>query len=441
MLLRQFARNVREYGWWTALTKSGKCPISPPPEAKRRSSFPRVLMLLENACYPHDSRVRREARTLVAAGCAVSVICPAQKGQPWREVIDGVHLYQFPSLADGDGLLGYLCEYGYAMIAASVLSLVVLFRRGFDVVHAHNPPDLFVLIGIFYKLLGKRFVFDHHDLAPEMYYARFPGRGNRLVHRALLFFERLSCRMADRVIATNNSYKALEQERNGTPADRITVVRNGPEPALFQDALPDLQLRRKAGTIIGYVGLMNVQDGIDYLLRAIKHLVDDLGRTDVYCVLVGAGAAWESLRRLSGQLGLDKYVWFTGYVPFRELRSYLATADIFVAPDPKNDFADRSTMLKLMEYMTLGKPIVAFDLTEHRVTAQGAALYARANDELDFARKIAVLMDDPELRARMGCCGQQRVATELAWTYQAPHLLDAYAKVTGRALTTGVALP
>jgi len=314
-------------------------------------------------------------------------------------------------------------------VAALLLSIVVFFERGFDVIHAHNPPDLFVLIAALYKLMGKRFIFDHHDLAPEMYYARFEGRGNRFVQRVLLRFERLSCRMADHVIATNESYKALEVERGGVAPDRVSVVRNGAEMERFDRATPDPELRKRAGTILGYVGVMGFQDGVDYLLRALKHLVDDLGRTDVYCMLLGTGDAWEGLRRLAAELDLQQYVWLPGYVSNEDLRSCLATADVLVAPDPKNPFTDRSTMIKMMEYMAFGKPIVAFDLTEHRFTARGAARYARPNDTLDFASQIAALMDDPALRRRMGALGRRRVESCLAWPYQKKHLIEAYAKL------------
>ncbi len=389
----------------------------------------RVLMLLENACYPKDTRVRLEAHALIEAGCEVTLICPAEKGQPMREVRDGLRLLRFPQPGAGGGLLGYVWEYAYSMVAVFVLSIVVFFKRGFDVIHANNPPDLFVLIAVFYKLLGKRLIFDHHDLAPEMYYARFDGKGNRFVYRVLLFFEWLSCRVADHVIATNESYKALEQQRDGVPADRITVVRNGPELERFEGATPSAELRKKAGTIIGYLGVMGFQDGVDYLLRAIKHLIEDLGRTDVYCLLLGTGDAWDDLKALTSELDLDDYVWFSGYVTGEKLRSCLATADILAAPEPKNAYNDRSTMIKMMEYMAVEKPIVAFDLTEHRVSAEDAALYAQPNDTLDFARQIAVLMDDPALGRRMGSLGRRRVESCLAWSYQRRCLVEAYGKL------------
>jgi len=397
----------------------------------RTSAGMRVLMLLENNAYPQDGRVRREARTLVGAGHQVAVIAPAHPGQAWREVIDGVRVYRYPAPPPANGLVGYLIEYGYSMVAAFILSLFVLLTDGFDVIHAHNPPDTFVLVALWYKLLGKKFVFDHHDLAPEMYYARFGGIGNPVVYRALVWFERLTCRLADHIIAPNESYKAVEMQRSGVEASRITVVRNGPDLARVRVVEPDAELRAMGKTIIGFAGEMGIHDGVDYFLRAAKHLREDLGRDDFFCILVGTGDAWDSLRQLSKQLGQEEYVRFTGYVSDEELMRYLSAADICVDPDPKNPFNDRSTMNKMLEYMALGKPIVAFDLTEHRVSAQDAAVYAQPNDELDFARHIALLMDDPQRRRSMGASGRRRIETELAWVHQEQRLREAYCAIKG----------
>ena len=392
----------------------------------KRSVGNRVLMLLENCAYPRDDRVRQEARSLATAGYRVSVICPLDPGQPWRETLDGVCVYRFPAPPPPNGFLGYFWEYGYSMAVTFVISLLVFFREGFDVVHAHHPPDTFVFIAAFYKLFGKRFVYDHHDLAPEMYYARFGGRGNRLVYHALVLLEKLSCRLADHVIATNQSYKMVEMQRGHVPEERITIVRNGPDLGRLRPMESDLVLQRMGKTIIGYVGVMGFQDGVDFLLRALQHLVYDLGRTDFFCALVGAGDALPGLRSLTEELSLADYVLFTGWVEHTEVARYLSAMDIGVAPEPSNSYNDRSTVVKIMDYMALGKPIVAFDLPEHRVTAQDAAVYARPNDELAFARQIAALMDDPQRRQRMGKTGRERIETELGWSYQEKHLLEAY---------------
>lgn len=385
-------------------------------------------MLLQNAQYPQDPRVRHEARALSDAGCQVTVIAPGAD-QPQRENVDGVYVYRFPRSRGGQGMLGYFWEYGYGMVASFLLSLWVFCRRGFDVVHAHNPPDTFVFLAAFYRLFGKKFVFDHHDLSPEMYYARFPGRGNRFVYRVLAWLEKLSCGVADQVIATSQSYKEVQMERGRVPEERITIVRNGPHLERLKRVAPDLALRRKADVILGYVGSMGYQDGVDYLLRAVYHLLHDLNRRDFYCVLMGAGDAHDDVRALAHELELDDFVWFTGVVSEKDLVRYLSTADIFLAPEPRNPFTDRSTMIKVMEYMAMRRPTVAFDLTEHRVSAGEAALYAKPNDERDFATLIAQLMDNPDQRRRMGALGRQRIESELAWPHQEPHLLDVYRKL------------
>jgi glycosyltransferase involved in cell wall biosynthesis/peptidoglycan/xylan/chitin deacetylase (PgdA/CDA1 family) len=392
----------------------------------KRPTGTRILMLLENNPYYYDTRTKAEASTLTAAGYHVTVIAPAAPGRRWHEVVDGVATYSYPAPPVLDGIAGFVYEYGYSMVASFMLSIVVFLRRGFDVVHAHNPPDLFVFVGAFYKLFGVRFVFDHHDLAPEMYCARFGARSKRLVYHVLAWLEKLSCRFADRVIATNRSYLAVEMERDGVPPERITIVRNGPDLNRIRPVDPDPGLRGKGKTIIGYVGEMGYQDGVDYLLRALHHLAYDLRRTDFFCVLVGNGAAWDSLKALAAELRLDEYVWFTGRILGSDLLSYLCAADICVAPEPSNPYNDRSSMIKMSEYMALAKPIVAFDLPEHRFTAEEAALYVPPNDEAAFARAVADLMDDPERRQAMGAFGRRRVESVLAWPHSVQSLRTVY---------------
>jgi glycosyltransferase involved in cell wall biosynthesis len=385
----------------------------------------RILMLLENNPYPVDVRVRREAQALVAAGYDVTVISPRADGQSNYEVLDGVRNYRFAPPPNGLGAWGYVHEYSHAMLATFALSLVVLLRHGFDAVHAHNPPDLYVFIAAFYKLFGKRFVFDHHDLAPEMYYARFPGKGRRLVYRVLLFLEWLSCRVADQVIVTNESYRRLALTRGGVAPERVRIVRNGPNPQTLRPVEPLPTEGRR--TIIGYAGVIGFQEGLDYLLRALRHLVVDLKRTDVECIVIGDGDALPSMRKLAAELGLDDHVRFTGWINCAERYGrLLASADICVAPEPSNSYNDRSTMIKTMEYMAVGRPVVAFDLPEHRFTAQDAALYVRPNDELEMARAIALLMNDPARRGRMGAYGRDRIETVLSWSHSVPSLLAAY---------------
>ncbi len=386
----------------------------------------RVLMLLENCSYPQDGRVRHEATTLLAAGYEVSVICPATRGQVRHEIVDGVNVYRFPALMANGGLLSYVWEYTFSVTAMFVFSLVVFIRDGFDVVHAHNPPDILALIAACYKVLGKRFVYDQHDLCPEIYQARFADHAYPIVQSILLGFEKISYRLSDHVIATNESYRTIGVERGKVPGNRITIVRNGPDPEQWQRITPLVDLRQRAGTIIGYMGLIGPQDGVDYLLRALAHLVYTLKKTDVLCLIIGQGDAVPRLKELAIELGLTPYVEFTGWLSGEKLLGYLSTIDLGVDPAPSNPYNDRSTAIKLMEYMALEKPVVAFDLPEHRYTAQDAAIYAIPNDEMDFARQIAALMEDAERRMVMGRRGRARIDTELSWPYQAECLLKVY---------------
>jgi glycosyltransferase involved in cell wall biosynthesis len=403
-------------------------------KVSQQTSKNRILMLLENLPFPQDLRVRREAYALTSASYRVTVICPSKKGQPSREIVNGVAVYRYPAPLSAHGFVSYLWEYAYSMAASFCLSLAVAFREGFDVVHAHNPPDTFVFIAMFYKLFGKRFVYDHHDLSPEMYVARFHRGGRPMVHHALVLFEKLSCLFADHVIVTNESYKKVAMERGRVPEEQITIVRNGIELSRAMIPVePDQELRQMGKTIIGYVGVMGVQDGVDYLLRALNHLLRGLHRNDFYCVIIGFGDALEDLKRIAQELALQDHVRFTGPIFGEGLRRLLAAADICVDSSPANPYTDRSTMFKIMEYMALGKPIVAFDLPEHRFTARGAAVYATPNDERAFARALAQLMDDPDRRMVLGTAGSGRIKTQLAWEYSIPNLLSVYRTVLPEA--------
>jgi glycosyltransferase involved in cell wall biosynthesis len=401
----------------------------------RRSSEERlrVLMLLENNPYPQDGRVRMEATALAAAGYAVTVIAPT-RGERRRERIEGVEVYRFRAPRPGRGPLGYVFEYLYSMARTFAISLRILVRDGFDVVHAHNPPDTFVVIALVYKLFGKRFVFDHHDLSPEMYEALAADKSKPVLRRMLLFFERASCRLADHLLAPNESYKRLDIARNGVAPERITVVRNGPDLGLVERARPDPSLRPPATAVVGYAGIIGYQDGVDYLLRALRHLVRDRRREDVLCYVVGDGNAGPQMRELAQELELVEHVRFTGWLPYEDLLRYMATADVCVSPEPSNPYTDRSTMVKIMEFMALGKPVAAFDLPEHRASADGAAAYARPNDAADLARVLDELLSDPERRTAMATAGRRRVRNTLAWSHSEPNLLQAYASLVNGAV-------
>ena len=301
----------------------------------------------------------------------------------------------------------------------------MLFTRGFDVIHACNPPDLFFLIGAFFKLLGKKFVFDHHDINPELYEAKFGRRD--LFWKLMVALERFTFRCANVSLATNESYKRIAIERGGMDPQKVFVVRSGPSLERMKIQPPEPSLRHGRKHLVGYVGVMGKQEGIDLLLQAVRHIVRELKRDDIHFGLVGGGTSLEELRTLARELGVDDYVTFTGRVPDAGMLAMLNTADVCVNPDIANDMNDKSTMNKIMEYMALGKPIVQFDLTEGRFSAREASLYARKNDPQDLAAKIVELVDDPVRRETMGAYGRRRVENELEWRYEVPKLLAAYA--------------
>ena len=383
-------------------------------------------MLAENLPSPFDRRVWQEACTLRDAGYGVSIICPTGPGCESRsETLDGIRIYRYRLPLEASGALGYALEYSVALACTFVLAWRVLLTRGFDVIHACNPPDLLFLIGGFFKLLGKKFLFDHHDLCPELFEAKFGRRG--LLYRVMLMLEYLTFRTADISIATNESYRQVALERGRMPPERVFVVRSGPSLERLKIMPADQRLKRGRRYLVGYVGVMGRQEGIDLLLRAVAAIVFDLGRRDVQFGLVGGGTSLDEMKALAVRLGIADYVTFTGRVPDAELLAMLNTADVCVNPDVANEMNDKSTMNKIMEYMALGKPIVQFDLTEGRRTAREASLYAKCNDVADLAAKLVALLDDPERRAAMGQAGRSRVEDELEWRYEAPKLLEAYA--------------
>src|SRR5260221_10304 len=390
-----------------------------------RVTAKRVLILVENLPSPFDRRVWQEAVALRDAGYAVSIICPTGRGFESKfEALDDIHIWRYDLPMEGAGAMGYLVEYATALLWTFALSLRVLFGRGFDVVHACNPPDLFFLIGGFYKLLGKKFLFDHHDANPELYVAKF-GRKD-LFYRLMLLLERLTFRTADVSLATNHSYRRIAIERGGMAPERVFVVRSGPSLERLKILPPTPELKRGRRFLVGYVGVMGRQEGLDYLLHAVSYIVHGLGRRDIQFGLVGGGTSLDQMKAMAAELRVADYVTFTGRVPDAELLAMLNTAEVCVNPDVATEMNDISTMNKIMEYMALGKPIVQFDLAEGRFSAQGASLYAQRNDPLDMGAKIVELLDDPARRRAMGELGRRRVIDELEWRHEVPKLLAAY---------------
>ncbi len=384
----------------------------------------RALILVENLSVPFDRRVWQESTALRDAGWEVHVICPtgANRDTEPEAVIDGVRIHRYPLRPATGGPVGYLREYGLALLHTYRLARKVGPVR---VVHACNPPDLLFLVARMLKRRGARFVFDQHDLVPELYLSRF-SRGEDFLYRLVLRLERLTYRAADVVIATNESYRRAALTRGGKKPDEVFVVRSAPVVERFHQVPPEEALKRGKPHLLCYLGVMGPQDGVDYALRSLALLRDEIGRSDWHAVFVGAGDTFDAMVALSRELGLSDMVEFTGRIPDEDLLRYLSTADVCLAPDPYNPLNDVSTMNKIMEYMAMARPIVSFDLREARVSAGDAAVYAPPNDESEFAKLIALLLDDPEERRRMGEIGQARVSGPLSWDNSRAALLAAY---------------
>jgi glycosyltransferase involved in cell wall biosynthesis len=389
----------------------------------------KILMLVENASWPGDQRIKNEAAALRDYGFQVCIICPkTPTGIQHQEsyiCADNIHVYRYNLPTISNKYAAYILEYSLALIKTFWISLKVLFRHGFDAIHAANPPDMFFTIGLFYRLIGKKFVFDQHDLAPELFKVKFKNRVNPL-YKLQLFFERCSYRMADMVIVTNLSQKQKAIERGRCPTDKVIVVRNGPDLGRIKLVSPEPELKRGRRFLLAYVGEMAVQDGVDHILYVLNELVYKRGHQDVSLAIMGDGQHAPELHELAHQLQLDDYVNFTGWAKSEDLVRYLTVADVGLLPDPKNGLNEFSTMVKTMEYMAMEKPIVSFDLAETRYSAQEAALYAIPNVVKDFADKIEILLNDEELRLKMGAIGRKRVLEELSWHQTKKNLLFAY---------------
>jgi glycosyltransferase involved in cell wall biosynthesis len=402
-------------------------------KANMKEYVGKVLIIVENLPVPFDRRVWLEANTLTKEGYKVSVISPRARDDLKYEVLNGISIYRYHMAPPTKGFLSYFWEFTYCWLMTFFLSMKILFREGFDVIHACNPPDTFFLIGAFYKLQGKRFFFDQHDLCPEVYKARFGSAKSNLLLKGLLLLEKLSYRTANLVIATNESYKKIAAQRGKVKEENIFVVRTGPDFDRLKELKPEPELKRGRKYMVCYLGVMGPQDGVDYLLRAAELITKKHRRDDILFVLIGAGDSFNDLKKLSTELGLQEHILFTGRIPDEELVRYLSTADVCVGPDPKNELNDKSTMNKIMEYMAMGKPVVSFDLKETRFSAGEAALYAKPNDIRDFANKILELLNDEKRREEMGKYGRKRVEEELAWSHTKKELIKAYQSVFARS--------
>jgi len=395
----------------------------------------RLLIIVQNLPVPFDRRVWLECQALTSAGYRVAVVCPKGKGDPSRAVVDRVQLYKYRPYAPGGSKVSFIGEYLYSFLATAWLTLRARLSGRFAVIQACNPPDIFWPIALFFRAVdGTKFVFDHHDLCPELYESRFP-EGPRLPYRGLRALERRTHRAADHVISTNDSYREIAIKRNGKASDAVTVVRTGPDPERLKRGPSDPDQRRGRKYLAVYIGVMGPQDGVDIAVRAADVVVHELGRDDVAFTLIGSGDSFDQLVALRDELGLAGHVEFTGRAPDDLVARILSTADVGLSPDPKNPLNDLSTMNKSMEYMAFELPVVAFDLHETRVSVADAGVYVRPNDVREYAQAIVELMDDEVKRAELGKLGRERVEQELAWKHQQQAYLDVYRSLTN--LTSG----
>jgi len=391
----------------------------------------RGLIIVEDLPVPFDRRVWTEAKTLRDAGWRMTVISPMGEGADrWHERLDGIEVFRYPLPTTAAGFVSHLAEYAVAIPATVILALLAWGGRRFDVVHACNPPDFFFPVGWLFQRLGSAFVFDQHDLSPEVYVAQ-GGRRGGLVHRFMLWSERRTYRTADVVIATNETYRRFALGRGGVDPERVFVVRSSPDPARIHAVPPDPALRDGRPHLVAYLGTMGPQDGVDLFVQAAR-LVAETRPGQVRFVAMGGGPMLDALREQVIRQGLSDDVTFTGRVPDDLVRRVLSSADLAISPDPANDFNEYCTMNKTLEYMAVGVPVVAFDLEETRVSAADAAVYATPNDPSGLAALVMELLDDPERRARMGDIGRERVSGALSWANSARNLLSAYEAAADR---------
>ena len=404
----------------------------------RRFRRPRVLIVVQNLPVPLDRRVWLECQALTAARYSVSVICPRGPGDATYERLEGVDIHRYTPPRPARGVMGYVYEFLYCWLRTALLTAKVMRKGRIDVFQACNPPDTYFLLAALLKLTGTRFVYDQHDLCPEVYQARFP-HPSKLLLASLRLLERSTYRTADHVISTNESYRRIALDRGRLDPASVTIVRSGPDLRRLQRraARPELKGDRKF--LCCWLGVMGPQDGVDVAIEAASVIINEMGRDDVHFAFLGFGDCYEDLRRKVHDLELDDYVTFTGRADYDVICDYLSTADLGLSPDPKNPFNNASTMNKVGEYMTFGLPVVAFDLHETQVSAAGAAVYVEQNDSTAYAKAVVSLLDDETRRHAMGREGRRRVIDALAWNHQSAAYIAVYHNLTTLLSTSGAA--
>ncbi len=391
----------------------------------------RILIIVQNLPVPFDRRVWLECQALTSAGYRVAVVCPKGKGDPGYEVIDGVEIHRYRPYAPGGSKLSFVAEYAYSFLATAWHTLKARRNGRFAVIQACNPPDIFWPIALAFRLERTKFVFDHHDLCPELFLSRFE-HPPALPFKGLLWLERRTFRTARHVISTNESYRQIAIERGGKSPDDVTVVRTGPNPDRLKRGPADEELKRGRTHLVAYIGVMGPQDGVDIAVRAAGIIVREFGRDDIAFTLIGSGDCYDELVALRDKLNLQGHVEFTGRAPDELVTKIMSTASAGLSPDPKNPLNDVSTMNKTMEYMAFELPVVAFDLRETRVSAQDAAVYATPNDVHEYAKALVGLLDDEAARAQLGKLGRARVEDDLAWSHQERAYLEVYQRLTAK---------
>ncbi|UZS00190.1 glycosyltransferase family 4 protein [Chondrinema litorale] len=385
-----------------------------------------ILIVIENLPAPFDRRVWQEATTLKENGAHVSIICPKMKGYTKSyEVINGIEIYRHKLPLEARGAIGYLLEYSAAIFWELVLSLKIFFKKRFHVIHGCNPPDLIFLTSLIFKPFGVKYIFDHHDINPELYIAKFQRKD--FFYRLMLLFEKLTFYFASFSIATNESYKEIAIKRGGMKPEKVQVVRSGPSLRRLKLQPPSIDVKKGKKYLVGYVGVIGEQEGLDLLMQSAKIIKSQ--RDDVQFAIVGGGTDLEKIIEYAKEIGVSDMVDFYGRVSDEKLLEVLNSADVCVNPDKPTEMNNLSTMNKIMEYMALKKPIVQFDLKEGRASALEASLYAKNTEVADFADKICELLDDDAKRHKMGEYGYQRVLNELSWDYESVKLVNFYSKV------------
>jgi len=398
---------------------------------RRRS----VLIVVQNLPVPLDRRVWLECQALRDVGYDVAVICPKGPGDPSFEILNGVSLYKYHAAPATTGLLSYALEFAYCWSRTVLISVKVFRRHRFEIFQACNPPDTYWLLGAFWRLFGVAYVFDQHDLNPELFRSRF-GDPRTIVSRcqlrSLAWLERMTYRTAAHVIVPNESYRGIAIDRGRrSPAD-VTVVRSGPNTTTMRPTGGLPELRRGADYLLAYIGIMGPQDNVDVLLEVMDVLVNKLGRTDVHLVLMGFGDCLEALRRQTHELALEDSVTFTGRADQHTISQYLSTAHLGLSPDLKTPLNDISTHNKTMEYMAHALPIVSFDLVESRISAGDSSVYVESGDVVAFATAIDELLDDDDRRVEMGRLARSRCVAELDWEPQARHYVQVFDRLSNR---------